>query len=97
VMSGSAEQLLTPREVAARAQISYHAVLRAINAEELVASRLRGRLRVRRSDFDAWIEGNRVRAPKEAPLKLVDVPPRRPRPLEPGSLDALTAIEREAS
>lgn len=50
-------ELLTPRQVSGLTQMSYHAVLRAINDGELVASRLRGRLRVRRVDFDAWVEG----------------------------------------
>jgi excisionase family DNA binding protein len=35
-------------------------VRRAIDARELPAYKLRTRIRIRRTDFDAWIEANRV-------------------------------------
>jgi excisionase family DNA binding protein len=93
-------ELLTPRQVSELAQMSYHAVLRAVNDGELTASRLRGRLRVRRADFDAWVDGSRITPVKAVQLQLAEVASQRsertPRPAA-GSFDVLSAIEAEAS
>lgn len=60
------ERLLSPREVAAYTHLSYKTVLQAIEAGELPASRLRGRLRISRYDMLGWIHDNQVR-PKIRP------------------------------
>ena len=52
--------MLTPREIAQKCQLNYRTVLRAIEAGELPASRLRGRLRVDEDDFAAWVDKNKV-------------------------------------
>jgi excisionase family DNA binding protein len=45
-------------------------VRRAIDAGELPAFKVRTRLRIRHSDFDAWIEGNRVQSRAEPEVAL---------------------------
>ncbi|MHB1538676.1 MAG: helix-turn-helix domain-containing protein [Solirubrobacteraceae bacterium] len=94
-------ELLTPRQVSELAQMSYHAVLRAINDGQLAASRLRGRLRVRRIDFDAWVEESRVTPVAAARVPPADAAPLRRASRSPhrraGSFDLLSAIEAEAS
>lgn len=52
--------LLTVSEVAEATGLSSNAVYRAIAAGELRASKLRGRLRVKLADLDAWIDSNLV-------------------------------------
>jgi Helix-turn-helix domain len=99
--SGAANaELLTPRQVSELAQMSYHAVLRAINDGQLAASRLRGRLRVRRVDYDTWVQESRVTPVNAGHRHLAEAPPPRPsrlpRPVA-GSFDVLSAIEAEAS
>lgn len=59
--------MLTPREIATRCQLNYRTVLRAIEAGELPASRLRGRLRVSEEDFAEWISRNRVEPMRDLP------------------------------
>lgn len=61
--------LLTVSEVAEATGLSPNAIYRAIDAGELRASKLRGRLRVRFADVDGWIDSNvvRVRTPVAAP------------------------------
>lgn len=61
--------LLTVSEVAEATGLSPNAIYRAIDAGELRASKLRGRLRVRLADVDDWIDSNvvRVRTPVAAP------------------------------
>ncbi len=66
-------RLLTIAEVAEHVRLRPEAVYRAIRRGELQASKLGGRLRVRPSALDAWIEGQRVERPAPAP------PPLRPR------------------
>lgn len=103
------DRLLTPHEVAELARVSYHAVVRAINAGELQASKLRGRLRVRHSAYEAWIDEHTV-VPATRAVTFLDTEQRRlakaPRSIPhaakaarrtPGDVDELTAIEREAS
>jgi len=53
--------LLTVSEVAEATGLSPNAIYRAIDAGELRASKLRGRLRVRLADVDGWIDSNVVR------------------------------------
>jgi excisionase family DNA binding protein len=93
-------EMLTPRQVAELAQMSYHAVLRAINDGELAASRLRGRLRVQPADFNAWVDGSRVTLAKAPRPRIAQATSQRSRPgagPTAGSLDLLSAIERKAS
>lgn len=52
------ERLLSPAEVAELIPIGYHAILRAIRAGELRASRLRGHYAIRPSDLESWVESN---------------------------------------
>jgi excisionase family DNA binding protein len=67
-------QLLTVAEVGQVAGLSTNAVYRAIASGELRASKLRGRLRVLRSDVDAWIDAARV------PASRLEPPRRGPAP-----------------
>jgi excisionase family DNA binding protein len=53
--------LLSVADVASMTGLSDTAVYRAIAAGELPAAKLRGRLRIRVADIDAWIESNAVR------------------------------------
>ena len=53
-------RLLSVAEVADTTGLSESAVYRAIAVGELRASKLRGRLRVRLSDLEDWIESNLV-------------------------------------
>lgn len=57
-MPASARPLLTPREVAARCNLNYRTVLKAIEAGELPAFRLCNRLRVDPEQMEAWIESS---------------------------------------
>ena len=86
------ERLLCPREVAAQTQLSYHAVLRAIHRGELPASRLCGRIRIRPSDVERWIEEHRIgqRGTNFPPSPLFSAAPQTER----GSLASLRALER---
>lgn len=93
---GPVSDFLTPRQVAELTQLSYHSVLRAIKDGELRATRLRGKLRVRRLDLDAWADGQTVQ-PRETKLQLVQSPTAPRKPPATGSVDDLTQIEREAS
>src|SRR3954454_22425601 len=80
---------LTPQDVAACTGLSYHAGLRSIHRGELVASKLGGRVRIRRSDLLMWIEACRLQ------LELDDdVADSGPPAL--GSRRALRAIERRS-
>jgi excisionase family DNA binding protein len=60
-MDDGTPRLLTPREVADYCTLNYRTVLKAIEAGELPASRLRGRLRVSRYDMLAWIDRGTVK------------------------------------
>jgi excisionase family DNA binding protein len=53
--------MLSPAEVARLAGLSRSAVYRAIERGEVVASRLCGRLRVDRGEFEIWKARQRVR------------------------------------
>ena len=86
------EALVCPRTVAAWADLSYHAVLRAIHRGELPASRLCGRIRIRPSDVERWIEEHRIsqRGTNFPPSPLFSAAPHPER----GSLASLRALER---
>lgn len=55
-----AERFLTPRDVAEITGLHVAVVRRAIERGELKAFKLCSRLRIRRQDFDAWVEQNVV-------------------------------------
>lgn len=55
-----AERFLTPRDVAEITGLHVAVVRRAIERGELRAFKLCSRLRIRRQDFDAWVEQNVV-------------------------------------
>jgi excisionase family DNA binding protein len=75
--------MLSPAEVAELAGLSRTAVYRAIERGELRASRLCGRLRVERSEFEAWKERARVR-PRQ-PHSPMLLPPNATAPAREGS------------
>jgi len=52
--------LLSPQQVSELSGLHEEVVRRAIRAGELRASKLRGKLRVRLEDFDAWVDQNTV-------------------------------------
>lgn len=54
-------RLVSVADVASMTGLSDTAVYRAIAAGELRATKLRGRLRIRFADIDAWIESNAVK------------------------------------
>jgi len=54
------ERFLTPQEVAQITGLHVAVVRRAIERGDLKASKLCSRLRIRRADFDAWVEQNVV-------------------------------------
>jgi excisionase family DNA binding protein len=57
----SPDEFLTPRQVADTVGLHPAVVRRAIDAGELRAYKLRSRLRIRRSDFERWVERSIVR------------------------------------
>lgn len=59
-MNPSDRRLLTVNDVAEATGLSPNAVYRAIWDGELRAAKLRGRLRVKLADLDAWIDSNLV-------------------------------------
>jgi excisionase family DNA binding protein len=85
------ERLLTPLEVAERCGLSRLAIYRAIERGELPASKLCGRLRLRPTDVEAWIEARRVQPSGLAPPSA---PPRLPALPAQGSMRALLRREQ---
>lgn len=79
------DEMLTPAQIAARTQLSENAVYRAIEAGELVATKLRGRLRVEPDDFEAWKLANRVtpKARERRPDPMLE-PAKTARPVASG-------------
>ena len=75
-------RLLSVAEVADTTGLSESAVYRAIAVGELRASKLRGRLRVRLSDLDDWIESNLV-SPEPVRVQEHAARPARRLPAEP--------------
>jgi excisionase family DNA binding protein len=60
------ETFLTTDEVLEYLQVNLRTVYRLIKAGKLPAVRVGRQWRFRRSDIDAWLEGERVRAPRPA-------------------------------
>ena len=54
--------------------LSRKAVYRAIERGELPASKLCSRLRIKPSDLDAWVDGNRLQAERARPALPARVP-----------------------
>ena len=76
-------RLLSVAEVADTTGLSESAVYRAIAVGELRASKLRGRLRVRLSDLEDWIESNLVSPEPVVRVKEHPAGPARRLPAEP--------------
>lgn len=51
---------MTPEEIASEVNLHRKVIYRVIREGQLPATRLRRRLRIRRSDYEAWLEANRV-------------------------------------
>ncbi len=54
------ERYLSPQEVATIVGLNDRVIHRAVNEGEIPAYKLRGKLRISRSDLNVWIEANRV-------------------------------------
>ncbi|WP_114794914.1 helix-turn-helix domain-containing protein [Gaiella occulta] len=89
--SAQGAALLSPADVARRAQVSAKTVYRAIRSGDLVASRIGAHYRITEEDFWLWISGARVKPTRQRS---------NPRPIAApagrGSLAALRAIEEAA-
>jgi excisionase family DNA binding protein len=70
----SVGHLVSVADVAAMTGLSDTAVYRAIAAGELRATTPRGRLRIRLSDIDVWIEANAVQPPPSEPERAISRP-----------------------
>jgi len=68
--------MLSPADVAELPGLSRSAIYRAIEDGDLVASKLRGRIRIDRAEVDAWKERSRVRP---HPVSAAYEPPLRSR------------------
>jgi hypothetical protein len=95
VTSAPERDVLSPREIAARAGFSYHAILRAIRRGDLRAFEpVPGRYRVPVAEYERWLH-----TPSQRPDQrgAREAPPRRRRPRAddsgPGSFSRLEAIE----
>jgi excisionase family DNA binding protein len=91
----------TPQELADLFQVSYHAVLRAIDRGDLEAERVFNRLRISADSVEAYRAASRVpsRTERSHQTPAVERESRRRRPRNSGppgagSLAALRAIER---
>jgi excisionase family DNA binding protein len=78
--AASTPRLLTVKEVAVACQLSEKAVRRAIDDGELIAIKLRSRLRVTPDDFHAWIVSQRERRTRQVPPSSGPVRARRAAP-----------------
>lgn len=88
------EPFLGPQDIADLTGIGYHSVLREIKAGRLAAYKLRGKIRVRPADYEAWLGANLIQP--VAPAKP-RAPKRSSGPAEAGSLASLRAMERGAA
>jgi excisionase family DNA binding protein len=59
---------ITPKEIAALERLSPDAIYRAIASGDLPARKVCGRLRVDRSDYEAWKQRHRVRPRPLGPM-----------------------------
>jgi len=86
-----AEDLMTVDEVARRAKLSPKTVRRAIRSGELVAYKLRGRLRIPPQEYLAWVRRAAYVPPIPDTESITPVAP------QCGSLAALRRIEGGAA
>lgn len=59
---------LTPKEIAGLERLSPDAIYRAIQSGDLPARKVCGRLRVDRTDYEAWKDRHRVRPAAKGPM-----------------------------
>lgn len=59
-MSTSLGTLLSPEEVAGAVGLTVRSIYKAVREGELPAFKLRGRLRIRQEDVEAWLDQARV-------------------------------------
>jgi len=88
-------EMLNPRDVARLTGLSYHAVLRAIRAGELTASKRRGRILIKPEWFEAWLTDGLIERPatQKPHVPAEDLRARPLRSTDRGSLAVLKAIE----
>jgi excisionase family DNA binding protein len=54
------QEYLSPQDVGKMVGLHPRVIQRAVNAGEIGAFKLRGRIRIKRTDLEAWIADNRV-------------------------------------
>lgn len=86
-------EILTLAEAAKTVRLCEKTLVRAIKRGDLVASKLGGRWRIRRSELEAWFESRRY-VPSDSGESRILAPLAPP---ERGSAEELRAIEREAA
>lgn len=90
-------ELLSVADVAAFTGLSEYTIRAAVADGELPACKLRGRIKISRDDFVAWVDENRVR-PGIGDLLLGTFNQPKPRPTVPasGARAAVRAAKRAA-
>lgn len=91
------DELLTVTEIAGAAKLSRSAVYRAIEDGELEAHKVRGRIRVPREAYDAWLERSRVRKVRREPMTFERGIPSRTEPPSDTFAAKLQAMRRRAA
>lgn len=91
----TSSKLLTPHQVADLCGFCYHTVLRAIQRNELRATRLKGRIRIPQWALDEWIEQNMIEPSENISTQLPEIRPRVPSGI--GNLKRLREIELEGA
>jgi excisionase family DNA binding protein len=87
---------LTPKEIATLERLSPDAIYRAIQAADLPARKVCGRLRVDRDDYEAWKQRHRVQPRQVGPMVVAPTP--RPAGQRAGRfLDELQAVEERSA
>lgn len=86
-------RLLSIKEIASACQLSEKAVRRAIEDGELIAVKLRSRLRVTPQDFEAWLISSQRRRDRDVISPLAGLPRRA----AAGTFRALIQDDRGAS
>jgi hypothetical protein len=71
---GPGDHALTPKEIAALERLSPDAIYRSIAAGDLAARKVCGRLRVDRTDYEAWKGRHQVRARPQGPMFVPPAP-----------------------
>ena len=87
---------LTAKEIAALERLSPDAIYRAIQAGDLPARKVCGRLRVDESDYEAWKRRHRVEPPRSGPMFVASTP-RPVRPRRTSFLEELKAMEERSA